>query len=78
MVLVVKGHSQRKVQGGWLSPTHVISFYVWYGQLFCNVLSNGTFATTSRAGDDPHVAVVMGGQGSMDLLDRGRGCVVHG
>lgn len=60
------------------SPTYIVSFDVWYGQFFRHVLSNGALATSCGAGDDPHVAVVMGGQGSMDLLDRGRGCVVHG
>ena len=60
------------------SPTHIISFDVWYRQLFRHVLSNGTLATSCRASDDPHVTVVMEGQGSMDLLDRGWGCVVHG
>ena len=60
------------------SPTHIISFDVWYGQLFCNVLSDGALAASRWARDDPHVAVVMGCQGSMNLLDGGSGCVVHG
>lgn len=60
------------------SPTHIISFDVWYRQFLGNVLSNGALATSCWARDDPHVAVVMGGQGAMDLLDRGSGCVVHG
>lgn len=59
-------------------PTHIISFDVWYGQLFSNVLSHGALATSCWASDDPHVAVVMGGQGSMDLLDSSLRCVVHG
>ena len=58
-------------------PTHIVSFEVWYRQLLGKVLGNGTFATSSWASDDPHMAVVMGGQSSMDLIDRGSWCVVH-
>lgn len=60
------------------SPTHIVSFDVWYAKLLGNALSNGALATSCWASDDPHVAVMMGGQGSMYLLDRGSGCVVHG
>ena len=63
---------------GMLWGTYVVSFNIWYGQLFGNKLSDGALATSCRAGDDPHMAVVMGGQSTMDLLDGGRWCVIHG
>ena len=46
--------------------THVISFDVWYLQLTGKVLSNSAFAAACRACDDPHVAMVVGGERSMD------------
>ena len=61
-----------------LGSTYIVSFNVWYGQLLGNKLSNSGFATPCWPGDNPHMAVVGGGQGSMNLLDRGSGCVIHG
>lgn len=43
------------------SGTYVVSFNVWYRQLFSNILSNGALAASRWAGDDPHVAVVVRG-----------------
>ena len=59
------------------SPTHIVSFNVWYRELLRNVLSYGALATSCGARDDPHVAVVGGSQGGMNLLDRAFGCIVH-
>ena len=69
---------QMRIRIRLISPTDIVPFYVWYRQLVSKVLSNGALAASRWTSDDPHVAVVMGGQCSMYLLDRGSGCVVHG
>lgn len=48
--------------------TYVIAFNVGERQLFRQVLCNRTLAASSRAGNDPHMAVMGRIEGAVDLL----------
>ena len=67
-----------KMGWGYWYDTYIVALYVGYRQFIGQVLRNGALATAGRTRDDPHVAVVVALSGTIHLLDRVDGSVVHG